>query len=162
MPAAPAHPRRLLISVDNSDASEAAVKWAMNNLYQQGDEIHLIHVIPRLQLAATYGAPPVDFLPYQDPTAYEQLIKAAEDFIAKRALTHVGDITPHPVVHIVKYEIDTDSIGNVVCKKADELEAAVTVLARHTKSRLQEFFLGSVTSYCVHHSKRPVLVHSGV
>lgn len=32
----------------------------------------------------------------------------------------------------VQYEIDTDSIGNVVCKKADELEAAVTVLARHT------------------------------
>ncbi len=27
-----AHPRRLLISVDNSDASEAAVKWAMQNL----------------------------------------------------------------------------------------------------------------------------------
>lgn len=44
-------------------------------------------------------APPA---PPQDPTAYEQLIKAAEDFIAKRALTHVGDITPHPVVHIVK------------------------------------------------------------
>ena len=25
----------------------------------QGDEVHFIHVIPRLQLAATYGAPPV-------------------------------------------------------------------------------------------------------
>jgi len=24
-----------------------------------------VHVIPRLQLAATYGAPPVDFLPFQ-------------------------------------------------------------------------------------------------
>lgn len=24
-----------------------------------------MHVIPRLQLAAAYGAPPVDFLPYQ-------------------------------------------------------------------------------------------------
>ena len=33
--------------------------------YPEGDEVHLIHVIPRLQLAATYGAPPVDFLPYQ-------------------------------------------------------------------------------------------------
>lgn len=33
--------------------------------YQEGDEVHLIHVIPRLQLAATYGAPPIDFLPYQ-------------------------------------------------------------------------------------------------
>lgn len=38
----------------------------------------------------------------QDPAAYEQLIKTAEDFIAKRALTHVGNITPQPVVHIVK------------------------------------------------------------
>ncbi|EFN53769.1 hypothetical protein CHLNCDRAFT_136401 [Chlorella variabilis] len=153
-------PRALLISVDNSDACESAVKWAMDNLYQEGDEVHLIHVIPRLQLAATYGAPPVDFLPYQDPTAYEQLIKASEDFIARRALTHIGSITPQPVVHIVKYEIDTDSIGNVICKKAEELEAVVTVLARHSKSRLQEFFLGSVTNYAVHHCKRPVLVHS--
>ena len=31
----------------------------------------------------------------------------------------------------MQYEIDTDSIGNVVCKKAEELDAAVTVLARH-------------------------------
>ncbi|KAI3425264.1 hypothetical protein D9Q98_009032 [Chlorella vulgaris] len=153
-------PRRLLISVDNSDSSEAAVEWTMKNMYQEGDEVHLIHVIPRLQLAQQYGAPPVDFLPYQDPKAYEQLIKTSENFIAKRALTHVGNITPQPVVHIVKYEIDTDSIGNVICKKSDELEAAVTVLARHSKSRLQEFFLGSVTSFCVHHCKRPVLVHS--
>jgi nucleotide-binding universal stress UspA family protein len=60
-----ANPRRILISVDNSEASEAAVKWTMENLYHEGDEVHLIHVIPRLQLAATYGAPPVDFLPYQ-------------------------------------------------------------------------------------------------
>jgi len=34
----------------------------------------------------------------------------------------------------VQYEIDTDSIGNVVCKKAEELEAAVTVLARHRQA----------------------------
>jgi hypothetical protein len=31
----------------------------------------------------------------------------------------------------LQYEIDTDSIGNVICKKAEELEAVVTVLARH-------------------------------
>lgn len=30
------------------------------------------------------------------------MIKTAEDFIAKRALTHIGSITPQPVVHIVK------------------------------------------------------------
>jgi hypothetical protein len=34
--------------------------------------------------------------------AYEQLIKSAEDFISKRALAHIGGISPPPVVHIVK------------------------------------------------------------
>lgn len=58
--------RRLLVSVDNSDVCEEAVKWVMANLYQEGDEVHLLHVIPRLQMqTALYGAPPVDFLPYQ-------------------------------------------------------------------------------------------------
>ena len=43
--------------------------------------------------------------------------------------------TPYPTVFplCLQYEIDTDSIGNVVCKKAEELEAAVTVLARHRR-----------------------------
>lgn len=37
----------------------------------------------------------------------------------------------YPPLLRLQYEIDTDSIGNVVCKKAEELQAAVTVLARH-------------------------------
>lgn len=152
--------RRLLISVDNSDACEGAVRWAMDNCYRPGDEVHLLHVIPRLQLAASFGAPPVDFLPYQDPNAYQSLIKSAEAFIAERALAHLGELEPAPVVHLVKYETDTDSIGNVICKKADELDVALVVMARHQKSKLQEFFLGSVTSFVVHHSKHPVLVYS--
>ena len=90
--------RKILIAIDNSDASESCVKWIMAELvsrlwswageaalareerpadptlwraaapalqYKPGDELHLLHVVPRLQLASTYGAPPVDFLPYQ-------------------------------------------------------------------------------------------------
>ena len=137
--------------------------------YRPGDEVHLIHVIPRLQLAATYGAPPVDFLPYQarrcwhawpqssrgcsayswlsagsaaagrrascapasppspaccsplrpqDPTAYEQLIKTSEDFIARRALTHIGSISPQPVVHIVKVRRPCEDPGYRRCGSA--------------------------------------------
>lgn len=41
------------------------ISFNFSTVYQEGDEVHLVHVIPRLQLAATYGAPPVDFLPFQ-------------------------------------------------------------------------------------------------
>jgi hypothetical protein len=44
--------------------------------------------------------------------------------------------------------VDTESIGNVLCKKADELNAAAIIVSLHSKSRLQEFVLGSITSFC--------------
>jgi nucleotide-binding universal stress UspA family protein len=46
----------------------------------------------------------------------------------------------------------------VLCKKADELEAVAIVMASHNKGRMAEFFLGSVTNYCTHHSHRPVVI----
>ncbi|KAK9814802.1 hypothetical protein WJX72_011691 [[Myrmecia] bisecta] len=150
--------RKVLISVDDSPECEHALKWAVSDFYKPGDEVHVLHVIPRLQLAAVYGAPPVDFLPQQDPVAYEQLIKQAEHFISDRFLSKLQGISPEPVVHIVKSEVDTDSIGNVICKKVLELNAAAVIMASHNKSRLQEFFLGSVTNHVTNHCKRPVLV----
>ena len=187
--------------------------FASSSLPRPGDHIHLIHVIPRLQLAAVFGAPPVDFLPQQvrcfffllllpfdrsvpvrplkttppclsffstrhlstlkktkkkrhhhhhnttqDPAAYEQLIKNAEHFVSQRFLPRLLAIRPDPVVHLVKAEVDADSIGSVVCRKASDLNAAALVMASHTKSKLQEFFLGSVTNYCCHHCVCPVLV----
>lgn len=49
-------------------------------------------------------------------------------------------------------------MGHVLCKKADELDAVMVVMASHNKGRMAEFFLGSVTNYVTHHSKRPVVI----
>lgn len=69
---------------------------------REGDELHLVHVIPRMQMAAVYGAPPVDFLPQQDPVAYDQLVKNAESFIAGRFIPSLASLKLQPIVHIVK------------------------------------------------------------
>ena len=61
-----------------------------------------MHVIPRMQLAAIYGAPPVDFLPQQNPVAYEHLLAEAERFVTARFYSLLQKITPDPVVHIIK------------------------------------------------------------
>ncbi|BDA44876.1 hypothetical protein COCOBI_06-3540 [Coccomyxa sp. Obi] len=150
--------RKFLIAVDDSAESERALSWTLEEIYREGDELHLVHVIPRMQMAAVYGAPPVDFLPQQDPVAYDQLIKNAESFIAGRFLPSLASLKVQPIVHIVKSDVDTESIGNVVCKKAEDLDVAAIIVSLHSKSRLQEFFLGSVTNYCAHHSRKPLLV----
>jgi len=59
-------------------------------------------------------------------------------------------------------EVDTDSIGNVICRKAREVDAAAVVMASHTRSKLTEFFLGSVTNYCTRAPGLPSPRHSWI
>lgn len=42
---------------------------------------------------------------------------------------------------------DNDSIGAVICKRAEQLNASAVVLAKHNKGAIKEFFVGSVTNY---------------
>jgi hypothetical protein len=46
-----------------------------------------------------------------------------------------------------------------VCEKASIIDADLVVMASHRKGRVQEFFVGSVTNYCLHHSKVPLIVY---
>lgn len=94
-----------------------------------------------------------------DPASTEELIREAEKVLVARALCYLDGLDPCPVVHLVKNEMDTDSIGQAICAKALELEASLVVLAKRSKSKLQQLFLGSVSSYCVGHCALPVLVH---
>ena len=59
---------------------------------------------------------------------------------------------------ILQSDTDTDSIGNVVCQRAEALAVVAVVMAGHGKSQVGDFFMGSVTNFCTHHCKKPVLV----
>lgn len=55
-------------------------------LRRDGDEVHLVHVIPRKQPAAAHGAPPVDYLPQEATNDTEQMIKSTHIFVEARFL----------------------------------------------------------------------------
>ena len=57
-----------------------------------------------------------------------------------------------------RYPTDKSSVGALICARAEVLHAAVVVVARHTKGRIKEAFLGSVSAYVTRHCKSPVVV----
>eukprot|EP00878_Enallax_costatus_P032108 GHUV01035209.1.p1 GENE.GHUV01035209.1~~GHUV01035209.1.p1 ORF type:complete len:149 (-),score=21.80 GHUV01035209.1:55-501(-) len=61
-------------------------------------------------------------------------------------------------VDIVRGCVDNDSIGALVCRRAEQMEAVVVLMAKHSRGPIKEFFIGSVTNYAAHHCKQPVLV----
>lgn len=59
---------------------------------------------------------------------------------------------------IVAYETDTSSVGEIVCERAVDSDAVAVVMAAQGKGRVHEFFVGSVTNYCLHRCASPVVV----
>lgn len=44
--------RVLVVAVDDSEDSQKAFNWAISNIYRDGDQLHIVHVVPRLAFAA--------------------------------------------------------------------------------------------------------------
>ena len=66
--------------------------------------------------------------------------------------------TPTPIVAVAAYDTACAKVGELVCEVAAATNAACVAMARHGKGTLRELVTGSVTNYCVHHSKSPVVV----
>lgn len=59
---------------------------------------------------------------------------------------------------VLQSELDADSVGNTICKRAKDMKATAIVISSQSRSKMQEFLLGSITNYCTHHCQQPVLV----
>lgn len=55
-------------------------------------------------------------------------------------------------------EVDSSSIGHVICGKSEELHATCIVMGTGNKGPVKEFFMGSVSQYVTHHAKVPVVI----
>lgn len=154
-----AQARVLLFPVDDTDDSQRAFEWMLRNFYKDGDEVHLLNVVSRMQFAAAVGVPAVDCMPQINREAYEAVVRKAETFIVKRFLGRLpASIQTTPIVHIIKSEVDTSSVGHIICQKAEELRASSVLMGNHNKGPLAEFFMGSVSQYVTHHCKVPVVI----
>jgi len=157
--------RNILVAVDDSDASERACEWAIENLHREGDELHFFHVIPvpRPRVAGSFvggGLGGVDDLIFMEPDPKEDArhIEDAKEMIGRRYVPKAATRSIPFKIEIVRFSTDNDSIGEVLCKRAQALNAVAVVMASHNKGAIKEFFLGSVTKYATHHCTQPVLV----
>lgn len=93
-----------------------------------------------------------------DPAEDAKHIKEAKEFIRRRFVPKLVAKDVAYKVEIVHFLTDNDSIGEAIVKRADAIDAAAVVLAKHQRGKVAEFFLGSVTKYVTQHIQKPLVV----
>ncbi|KAL3824092.1 hypothetical protein ACJIZ3_020121 [Penstemon smallii] len=146
--------QKVMVAIDESEISHSTLEWTLQNLREsiRNSKLVIFTVQPISDFtylhASTHGAAPIE------------LVKSVQENHKKTAealLEQAKDICS-------QYGIVADTITEVgdpkeaICEAVEKLNIDLLVLGSHGRKALQRAFLGSVSNYCVHNAKCPVLV----
>jgi nucleotide-binding universal stress UspA family protein len=142
--------RRIVVGVDGSEHSDAAVEWAARMAKGMASEVVAVFAVaPPVYFETGYTAPVVP--PQFDPEWRAEMKKDFETNWCKR-LRDAG----------VRYRtvMEDGRPASVIAQVADSVDADVIVVGRRGRGGVAELVLGSVSHELVLHSKRPILLIS--
>ncbi|KAG6743926.1 hypothetical protein POTOM_052630 [Populus tomentosa] len=158
---------RIMVAIDESDGSFYALKWALDHLFdgitptnvpsqEESSLITLVHVQQPFQHHIIPAGPGGAAAFYAAPSIVESVRKAqAENDAAlqSRALQMCKD-------KMIKAEslILEGEPKDKICQATEQMQADLLVLGSRGLGKIKRAFLGSVSDYCAHHAKCPVLI----
>uniref|UniRef100_A0A0D9V1H1 UspA domain-containing protein n=1 Tax=Leersia perrieri TaxID=77586 RepID=A0A0D9V1H1_9ORYZ len=161
--ASPAAPQpklqKVMVAVDESECSHHALEWALRNLAASiAPPLLVITVQPLLPLgyvsAASFGSP------LGIPVVAPELIKSMQEQQQQLSQALIDKANQICAQHGVAVEtmIKTGDPKEMICEAAEESRVDLLIVGSHSRGPVQRLFLGSVSNYCMHHCKCPVLV----
>jgi nucleotide-binding universal stress UspA family protein len=147
MPSSKTGIKRIVVGLDGSPHSEAALKWAVRMAKGMGSQVIAVYAVD---------------LPMYFPQPYGIPVQFDEEWRAAMK-SEVEDKWCKPLkVSGVRYRtvMEDGRAASVVGAVADRENADIVVVGRRGRGGVKELLLGSVSHALVLHSKRPVLVIS--
>lgn len=140
--------RKIVVGVDGSPQSEAALRWAIQEAVPERDEVRavLVRVRDDLLPGTSYAMQPHGRRPVGPSPEYAELLRTT----VHRALQ--GHQVPPTVTEAVA---DGDPATELVKEAKD---ADLLVVGSHGARPITEVLLGSATVHCVRHAHCPVVV----
>ncbi|KAI3989921.1 hypothetical protein MKX01_040891 [Papaver californicum] len=158
-------PMKVLVAIDDSEGSFYALKWALDNLFTSDvassaapDEtqnigmLYLVNVQQPFQHYIFPAGPAV----YATTSVIESVRKAQEQnstMLLSRAL----QICKQRPVKVETLMMEGDP-KDMICQAAEQMHADLVVVGSRGLGKIKRAFLGSVSDYCAHHAKCPILI----
>ncbi|CAN1826430.1 Universal stress protein A-like protein [Linum perenne] len=148
--------KKVMVAIDESEFSHYALEWALSNL---GDTISKSSA-PLL----LFTAQPFSDFAYLNASTFgaapPELVASVHENQKKVTIALLDKAKQICSAHGVEVETETE-IGDpkqAICDAVDKHGIQLLVLGSHSRGPIQRAFLGSVSNYCVHNAKCPVLV----
>ncbi|XP_048235768.1 universal stress protein A-like protein [Ricinus communis] len=156
---------RVMVALDESDGGFYALKWALDNLVngvsatnepsQESGMITLVHVQHPFQ-PSIIPVGPGGAAFYTPPTIVESVRKAQQESAAallSRALKMCADKNIKADTLVLEGDAK-----DMICQATEQMHIDLLVVGSRGLGKIKRAFLGSVSDYCAHHAKCPILI----
>ncbi|KAL5726102.1 hypothetical protein ACHQM5_009172 [Ranunculus cassubicifolius] len=146
--------KKVMVAIDETEWSLYALEWVLDNLADSISSSSLVIFTAQPQAdfgyfyAASLGSTPPELIKSmqeQHNKVASALLKKAKDLCVSRG------VTPETVTEV-------GDPKEAICEAVAKFNIHLLVLGNQGKGIIQRTFLGSVSSYCAHHVKCPVLI----
>jgi nucleotide-binding universal stress UspA family protein len=143
--------QRILVPVDGSDTSRAAVQEACRFAQLHGSRVKLVHVIEDVRFFDAEGM--IDYTTLQDiaKRSGEQALAQAQDIAAQAGIT----------AETALLESGGERIENVIVAESLRWQADLIVIGTHGRSGVSRLLFGSVAEGVVRSASTPILLIRG-
>ncbi len=136
---------KIVVGIDGSEGSAAALKWAANEAKLRGSSLQIVY---SWQYPLYVTSEPIYMPPPDKELIIEGATSTAQKMVDDALLTEAG----------VNYTIETPQgrPGPEMVRLAED--ADLMVVGSRGAGSVRELLLGSVSHYCAHHSPCPVVL----
>ncbi|KAF9193928.1 hypothetical protein BGZ51_001914, partial [Haplosporangium sp. Z 767] len=140
--------RTFLVGIDSNDYSAHALKWVMENMVEDGDEIVALRVVP-MELRDSLSKTGIPSFQGQESAARTEANKIMSSI-------REGNQSSNEISIVVEYIVGNvrDTIQHMIKMYSPDM----LVVGTRGRSSVKGFLLGSISRYCLHHSPVPVIV----
>ncbi|GAB2232248.1 hypothetical protein Droror1_Dr00011277 [Drosera rotundifolia] len=154
----------VVVSVDGSDESMNALRWAMDNVRLRSPpegSLIILHVQspPSIAVGINPGSIPFGG-PSVEVPAFTAAIEAHQRRITEAVLNRALEICAEKNV-TAKTHVVVGDPKEKICEVVDSLHADLLVMGNRAFGPIKRLFLGSVSKYCSNHASCPVVIVKG-
>ncbi|MCL7022525.1 hypothetical protein MKW94_013648 [Papaver nudicaule] len=153
-------PIKVLVAIDDSEESFYALEWALDNLFTSGSGAAASsRPADQTQLYLLNVQQPFQNNMYPTTSMIESTRKAQKQK-STNVLSGALKICKQRPAMAGKVEtlmIEGDP-KDIICQAAEQMDTDLVVVGSRGLGQIKRAFLGSVSDYCAHHAKCPVLI----
>ncbi|CAL0299473.1 unnamed protein product [Lupinus luteus] len=161
---------KVMVAIDESEGSFYALQWALDQLFvpmtasqessvESVGRVYLVHVQPIFDeygyQAGPYGTD-LESVIYANSTALDS-VRNTQKERTSAILSRAMQMCKEKLVKAETMIVNGDP-REMICEAAEQVHVNLLVVGSRGLGMLPRVLLGSVSDYCAHHAKSPVLI----